>query len=86
MWVWIPKFPFLTRSHWSAALEACSPELLDAPRGVPVCGVLQAPRRFVGHDKLTALGLWSPFGSVWGTVSSRQTCAVPSLLSSCSLP
>lgn len=86
MWVWIPKFPVLTRSHLSAALEAFSPELLDVPCGVTVCGALQAPRRSVGHDKLAALGLWSTFGSVLGTISSRQTCVVPSLLSSCSLP
>lgn len=79
MWVWIPKFLFLARSHLSAALEAFSPELLDAPCGVPVCGASWAPRHFVGYDKLTVLGLWCQMG----TVSFRQTYAV---LSSCSLP
>lgn len=76
MWVWILKLLFLTRSHVSAALEAFSSGLLDAP-----CGASQAPRP-IGLDKLTALGLWSPFGDC----ELQEVCAVPSLLSSFSLP
>lgn len=46
----------------SAALEAFSSELLDAPCGARVCGASQAPRHF-GLDKFSVLGLWSP---IWG--------------------
>ena len=77
MWVWIPKFPLLTRSHLSAASEAFSPELLDTPCGVTVCGALWAPRRFVGHDKLAALGLWSPFGD--RKLQADLCCTFPAL-------
>lgn len=77
MWVWIPNFLFLTRNHPSAASEAFSPELLDTPCGVPVCGgAWWAPRRFAGH-KLDGLGLQPPFGD--HKLQADLCCAFPAL-------
>lgn len=76
MWVWIPKLLFLTRSHVSAALEAFSSELLDAPCSAHICGASQAPRH-LGLDKFTVLGLWSPFGDC--ELQAGLCCAFPTL-------
>lgn len=60
----------------SAALEAFSSELLDAPCGARICGALQAPRHF-GLDKFTALGLWSLSGDC--EHQAGLCCAFPTL-------
>jgi len=76
MWVWIPKFPFLTRSHTSAASEAFSPELLDGPCGVPICGLPGA--------------LWGMISSLFGLpklahrkLEADLCCALPALQLQC---